>query len=222
MRARSILTFAPLLMMLALVPDSARAQESESEAAPEREGEAAEAAEAAEASAPAPDRADVPDLAPLRADFDALMDELIATRARVAVVGRQVFETRLVVKVINRTGRSQNLTSLGLRLDGAPIFEADSGNVGADDARQVFEGFAAPGPHALGVELEIRAREGDAYRSSRSDTYRLQVVEGKLTEVTILIDDSSDIAESFPESEDGQYDTRVRVRVLARELREDS
>jgi len=159
--------------------------------------------------------AELPDLSPLRTDFEALMDELVQARSRIAVLGNQLFQTKVRIRIENRAG-DQVLSELAIRLDGAPVFRAD-GDVG-DDARQVFEGFAAPGPHDVTLELEQRARADDAYRYVQRDTFRFQVVQGKLTELIIRLDDDSDIAEDFEDDGEGEYDVQVRVRVATRDL----
>lgn len=156
-----------------------------------------------------------PDLGPLRAELAELMDELVQTRSRVAVLGAQLFQTKVRVRVENRAD-DQVLSNFTLRLDGAPIFEAD-GSI-SDEGRQVFEGFAAPGPHELTVEAEQRARADDDYRYTQRDRYRFMVRQGALTEIIITLDDDSNLADDFADDGEGEYDVRTRVRVATREL----
>lgn len=172
-----------------------------------------------EAPAPAPAEAlpELPDLSPIQQAYTTLMDDLVQARSRVAVLGQQLFETKVRVRIHDRTGNDVNLTSFTVRLDGAPVFRADSSGVG-EDARQVFEGFAAPGPHVLIIEAEQRARADDGYRYTLNDSYRLEVLRGQLTVVTIVLDDDSDIAEDFEDDGEGEYEVRTRVRVATREL----
>ena len=157
------------------------------------------------------------DLGPLRAELASLMDELVQTRSRIAVLGEHLFQTKVSIRVENRAG-DQVLSNFALRLDGAPVFQAD-GDVG-EEGRQAFEGFAAPGPHELTIEAEQRARADDEYRYVQRDRYRFQVVQGKLTEIVITLDDHSDVAEDFADDGEGEYDVRTRVRIATRELRQ--
>lgn len=157
------------------------------------------------------------DLGPLRAELASLMDELVQTRSRIAVLGEHLFQTKVRIRVENRAG-DQVLSNFALRLDGAPVFQAD-GDVG-EDGRQAFEGFAAPGPHEVTIEAEQRARADDEYRYVQRDRYRFQVVQGKLTEIVITLDDHSDVAEDFADDGEGEYDVRTRVRIATRELRQ--
>ena len=184
-------------------------------AAPEETAEEAPAAEAPPPEPMADPTADLPDLGPLRADFATLMDELVQARSRIAVLGNQLFRTKVRVLVENRADDAV-LASFALRLDGAPIFRAD-GPIG-EEGRQVFEGFAAPGPHELTIEAEQRARENDTYRYLQRGRYRFEVVQGKVTEITLVLDDDSDIAEDFEDDGEGEYDVSTRVRVATRDL----
>lgn len=202
------------------------------EAAPAGEGDAtadpladeaagpAAAVDGADADEPAADPfldAEGPDLGPIREEFTAIMDELVQVRSRVAVLGRQLFRTRMTVSVQNRAADDNSLARMVLKLDGAPIFQGEGGEV-SEDGAQVFDGFAAPGPHVLTIEVEQRARANDEYRYELRDTYRFQVIRDRLIEVTIVLDDDSDIAEDFEDDEEGEFDVRTRMRVATRAL----
>jgi hypothetical protein len=162
--------------------------------------------------------AEGPDLSAIRDEYTSIMDDLVQARSRVAVLGRQLFQTRVRVIVQNRAGDDQTLARVALQLDGAPIHRGDGTSIGGDDGRRVFDGFAAPGPHVITVEVEQRARANDAYRYTLRDAYRFEVPRGKLTEITVVLDDDSEIAEDFPDDQEGEYDVRTRVRVATRDL----
>lgn len=167
---------------------------------------------------PAAESAAPPDLSPLRSELSTLMDELVQTRARVAVLGRQLFETKVRVRVENRADDAV-LATFSLRLDGAPVFVMSDRL--SDDAATVFEGFAAPGPHELTVEAEQRTRANADYRYVQTDRYRFEVTQGQMTDVVIILDDDSDIGEDFADDGEGEYDVRTRVRVATRPLEDE-
>ncbi len=197
--------------------DTTGSSEGESlgpEGVPSGEGSAFNASDM---EAPASSRESTTDLTEVRAEYDQVMDDLVRARSRIAVVGNQLFRTKVRVLVHNRASGEQNLHRLKFELDRAPIFQARTPG-GLSDKRRVFEGFAAPGPHTLTVDFEQHARSNDNYRYSQQDTYRFRVMKGKLTEVTVVIDDDSDIAEDFDDDGEGEYDVRTRVRVATREL----
>jgi len=159
-----------------------------------------------------------PDLGPLRADWSSLMDDMVSARQRVATLGEELFRTRMSVTVQDRAGDDQLLAGFSLELDGTPIFHSDGEIEGGDAGREVFTGALAPGPHELTMELTQSARDGAEYRYTQRDTFRFIVVRDRRTEITIVLEDDSDIASSFPSGGEGRYEIRTRVRVATRAL----
>jgi hypothetical protein len=166
----------------------------------------------------APEEAPPPDLSPLRDEFTSVMDDLVQTRARIATLGRSLFRTKIRVDVQDRSGDDQSLTRIAVLLDGAPVFRAQGAEFNGEDGKRVFEGFAAPGPHTITVEVEMRARDGDTYRYTLRDAYRFEVIRNKMTEVVVVLDGESEIAEDFADDGEGEYDVRTRFRVATRDL----
>lgn len=173
---------------------------------------------AAAASADAPSKGDDPKLLALRGELTTLMDDLVAARARAAVLGKTLFKTRVVVRLQNLAGSDPVLAKVVLSLDGAPVFRGDASVLTSDEARRVFEGFAAPGPHVLAVEVEQNARGSAAYGYTLRESYRFEAPREKETELTLVLDDDSDLASEFPDEGEGEYDVRTRLRVQARAL----
>jgi hypothetical protein len=174
---------------------------------------------AAGAEATADDSAATEQLASLRNDVATLIDDMVQARARAALLGKTLFKTRLRLRVQNLAGPNPVLANIVLKLDGAPVFRSDGTAFRGDDARQVFEGFVAPGPHVLMVELEQRHSGGQAdgaYGYTLHDSYRFQALREKQSELTLILDDDSDLAEEFSDSASGEYDLRVKLRVRTR------
>lgn len=202
------------------------AEENPAAAAPAEGGEEAEVPVDGEVAPvepaeepPVEEEVPLDDLSPLRSDLATLMDDLVQVRSRIAVLGRQLFETQVRLRVENRAGDDQIVSRMVLRLDGDPVHRGDEDP--GDEGRQLHQGFAAPGPHELTVEVEMRSRADEEYRYLTSSRFRFQVVRGKLTEVIVTLDDDSDIAEDFEDDGEGEYDVNVRVRVATRELGEE-
>jgi len=166
----------------------------------------------------APEEAPPPDLSPLRDEFTSVMDDLVQTRARIATLGRSLFRTKIRIDVQDRSGDDQSLARIAVMLDGAPVFRAQGAEFNGEDGKRVFEGFAAPGPHTITVEVEMRARDGDTYRYTLRDAYRFEVIRNKMTEVVVVLDGESEIAEDFADDGEGEYDVRTRFRVATRDL----
>ncbi len=158
-----------------------------------------------------------PDLGPLRSEFTSIMDELVQVRSRMAVIGRQLFHTKVQVRVHNRAGGDNTLSRLVVSLDGAPVHRGDGSDLG-EDVQSIFEGFAAPGPHVLTLEVEQRQRADDDYRYTIRDSFRFVVEREKLTEITVVLDDDSDMGEDFEDDGEAEYDLSTRVRVATRDL----
>lgn len=156
------------------------------------------------------------DLSGIEDEYNRIVDEIFQARTRVAALGAQLYSTKVRIRVQDRTTREQSLQSIRLTLDGDPVFSGDS-SFRAEDGRQVYDGFAAPGAHALGVEVELRSRENDRYVYRLRDSFTFEVIKGKLTEVRVLLEEDSNIAEDFPDDREGEYDVRTRVRVEAME-----
>ncbi|MGE0785098.1 MAG: hypothetical protein AB7S26_05370 [Sandaracinaceae bacterium] len=159
-----------------------------------------------------------PDISPIRADYVALMDDLVQARMRVHALGSELFRTRITVDVEDRTGDRVTIARIVVRLDGAPVYQRDGPIEGGSDGARLFEGALAPGPHVLRLELEQRQRENDAYRYTLEESFRFQVVRERLNEVTLVLEDGSDMASSFPSGGEGRYEVRTRMRVAARNL----
>ncbi|MEC7525344.1 MAG: hypothetical protein VYE22_36005 [Myxococcota bacterium] len=159
-----------------------------------------------------------PDVSPIRADYVSLMDDLVQARMRVHALGAELFRTRITVDLQDRTGDNVTLSRLTVHLDGAPIFRSDGPLERGAQGQNLFAGALAPGPHVLTLELEQRSREDDAYRYEVRESYRFMVARERLSEVTLILEDGSDMARSFPSGGEGRYDVRTRMRVATRAL----
>jgi hypothetical protein len=175
----------------------------------------------AEAAAPPPDTAQ-PDaeVASLQQELAQVMDDLVQARARVALLGKSLFKTRVRVRLDNRAAETQTAVRVALFLDGAPIWSGDGAAV-RDPEQNLFDGVAAPGPHVLGLEIEQRSRGDDAYRYTLRDNYHFNVLRERRTDLTLILDDDSDIAEDFKDDDEGEYDVHTKLEVRAAALNEE-
>jgi hypothetical protein len=152
----------------------------------------------------------------LRAEVGALMEDLVAARAKAAILGKALFKTRVIVRVQNLAGTDAVLGRLVVSLDGAAVFRGDGSALQGEEAKQVFEGFVAPGPHTLTVEFEQRARGDDAFGYSLRQSYRVSAPREKESDLLVILDDDSSMAEDFPDDGEGEYDVRARLRQTTR------
>jgi hypothetical protein len=175
---------------------------------------------AAPAQPPAAAETNAEEAAALQQELAAVMDDLVQARARVAVIGKSLFKTKVRVKLDNRTEPDQVAARVLLWLDGAPIFSGDGSSV-RDPERALWEGFAAPGPHVLTLEIEQRSRDDEAFRYTLRESYRFVVNRERRTDVRVVLDDDSDMAEDFKDDEEGSYEVQTRFEVRAVALDEE-
>lgn len=154
----------------------------------------------------------------VREELSSVMDALVSARARAALLGKSLFKTRVRVVLVNEAAEDQALGKVALFLDGNPIFRGEGSALNAEGAK-LFEGYAAPGPHVLKVVIEQRSRHDDNYRYSQESALRFTVLREHLTDLKLVLDDDSDIAEDFADDQEGEYDVRLRLEVHAEPLR---
>jgi hypothetical protein len=146
------------------------------------------------------------------------MDDMVQARQRMAVLGQELFRTRVRIAVQDRAGDDQSLARFVVELDGAPVFRTDGEIEGGGAGRTVHEGALAPGPHVLTIETEQRAQADAEVRYSQRETFRVQVHRDRLTDVEIVLEDDSSMVDAFHQGGEGRYEIRTRVRVATREL----
>jgi hypothetical protein len=201
---------------------SASAQDAGTEAPPHKPSETAdESAQEPEAeSAPAPavvaESPKRPDLSAVRARLSSVLDALIQARTRTSVLTKSLFRTPIELWVVRRADE-QRLEHITLHLDGVVVHDSDGSALGTGEAR-LFEGFATPGLHEIGVEIRESAKTNGEYRYVRSERFRLEIKKGTRTTVQLILRDDSDMAEELPEDDEGEYDVRTRMIVKAEKV----
>lgn len=154
----------------------------------------------------------------MRTDLAQLMDDMVQTRQRMALLGQELFRTRIRIALQDRAGDALNLARCVVELDGAPVFRSDGEIAGGGDGRVVHEGSLAPGPHVLTIDLEQRAVQDAEVRYTQRESFRIHVHRERLTDVEIVLEDGSNMVEQFQRGGEGRYEVRTRVRVATREL----
>jgi hypothetical protein len=182
---------------------------------------AAESVEAEPAGAKAQPKLSAEQLAALRDESSQLIDEMAQARAKAALLGKTLFKTQLRLRVQNLAAPDPRLVKIELKLDGAPVFVGDGTTLSGDDARQVFEGFIAPGRHVLTAEVKQQSREDATFGYNLHDSYHFKVQRDKLSELTLIVDDDSDMASDYPDDGDGEYDVRLKLRVRTKNIGEE-
>ena len=147
------------------------------------------------------------------AEYDRLVAEIAALRARVADVGDAVFVARIAV-AIETDGDHSRIGHLAVELDDGVVFTAPA-VFGSPDPTVVYERAVAPGHHTITVDVDRKDDRDDTFRDSQRTRFVVDVPKDQRLAVTLRIGDASDMGGSFPSDHKGKYDLRVRMNAAA-------
>jgi hypothetical protein len=146
-------------------------------------------------------------------DYDKLLGDIAALRARVADVSDALFVSRIVLGV-ETDGDHAQIGHLTIELDDGVVYTAPA-SFHAPDPQTVYEHAVAPGHHAITVEVDRKDDRDDTFRDSQKSRFIVDVPKDSRLDVTLRIGDDSDIAKYFPGDHKGKYDLRVRMKAAA-------
>lgn len=147
-------------------------------------------------------------------DYDSLLGEISALRARVAAVGDSLFHSRIGIALVVE-GDHGKLGRLTISLDDGAVFTAKPG-FRADDPTAVYEHAVAPGRHAITVDVDRKDERDEAFRSSQRTRFVVEVPKDQRLGVELRLNDESTMGADFPADQSGRYDLRVRMKASAR------
>ena len=75
----------------------------------------------------------------------------------------------------------------------------------------------APGHHVIGVEVERYDARNREYRTYQTSKFTVIVPESRTLSATVVLEDDSDMAEDFPDDQDGEYELGVKLRAQVEE-----
>jgi hypothetical protein len=154
--------------------------------------------------------------APAVVDYDRLLADIGALRARVAAVSDALFHSRIGVTV-ETSGDHGRIASMTVSLDDGVVWTSPP-SFRADDATTVYDHAVAPGHHALTVDVERRDDRNDAFRSSQRSRFVVDVPADQRLGVELKLWDDSNMGGDFPSDKKGTYELRVRMRAKAQAL----
>lgn len=164
---------------------------------------------------PAPNEFPKGELKPPPAEYDQLLSDIAALRSRVAALTTTLFKSKLRI-IVETEGDDAKITSFVVTLDDGVVFSAPERFV-ADDEKIVYEHAVAPGHHVIGVEIEREDARGNQYKTWQTSRFSVVVPDSQLLETHMVVADDSDMAEDFPDDEDGEYDLNVQLRARVTE-----
>jgi hypothetical protein len=146
-------------------------------------------------------------------DYDKLLGDIAALRARVADVSDALFVSRIAL-ALETNGDHAKVGHLTIELDDGVVYTAPP-NFHAPDAIPVYEHAVAPGHHAVTVEVDRKDDRDDTFRDTQRTRFIVDVPKDQRLAVTLRIGDESDIGGSFAADHKGKYDLRVRMKAAA-------
>ncbi len=147
-------------------------------------------------------------------DYDKLIADIAALRARVSAVGDNMFRSRVAVSVETDNDHAK-IARLTISLDDGVVYTAKQ-NFRADDPTQIYAAGVAAGRHAITVDVDRADERNDAFKSSQRTRFLVDVPRDQELSVEIKITDDSNMGKDFPSDQSGRYELKVRMNAKAR------
>ncbi|MGO8999145.1 MAG: hypothetical protein ACLQVI_37945 [Polyangiaceae bacterium] len=158
-----------------------------------------------------------PQTTPPAPDYDKLLGDVSALRARVAAVTDTLFRSRVAIS-LEADGSHAKIGRLSVSLDDGVVYTAPP-NTAFERATKLYEHGVAPGRHAIIVDVDRKDDRDDTFRTSQRSRFLVDVPKDQQLEVTVEIDDDSSMGKDFPSDHSGRYDLRVRAKATAKPVK---
>jgi len=147
-------------------------------------------------------------------DYDRLLADIAALRARIAAVADNLYQSRISIalQLDNDKGRIARLT---VSLDDGVVFTAPP-TFAASDMTAVYDHAVAPGRHTVTVDVDRKDSRDEAFRTSQRSRFTVDVPRDNRVEVQVKVIDDSSMGADFPSDKSGKYDLRFRVKAVAK------
>lgn len=150
---------------------------------------------------------------PMQVDYDRLLADVAALRARVAAVSDTLFHSRIGVS-LETSGDHGRIAALSVSLDDGVVWTAPA-HFAASDATTVYEHAVAPGHHAVTLDIERRDDRDENFRTTQRSRFIVDVPADQRLGVALKVWDDSNMGGDFESDKKGGYDLRVRLRAKA-------
>ncbi|MEO8876198.1 MAG: hypothetical protein ABI461_11470 [Polyangiaceae bacterium] len=150
-------------------------------------------------------------------DYDRLLGDIAALRARVSAVGENLFHSRVAL-FVETDGSHAQIGKLNVSIDDGTVYSSPA-NFHSDDMSPIYEHSVAPGRHAITVEVSRKDDRNDAFRNQQKTRFTVDVPRDELLTVEIEVDDYSGMGDDFPSNKKGKYDFRVKVKAVSKALK---
>lgn len=147
-------------------------------------------------------------------DYDRLLADIAALRARVAAVSDSLYQSRIAV-ALQTDGDHVKIARLTVSLDDGVVFTAPA-SWSASDMTGVYDHAVAPGRHAVTVDVDRVDARDEAFRTSQRSRFTVDVPRDNRVSVEVKVLDDSSMGADFPSDRSGKYDLRFRVKAVAK------
>ncbi len=147
-------------------------------------------------------------------DYDRLLADIKALRARVAAVSDTLYRSRVAV-ALQTDGDHGKIARLTVAIDDGVVYTAPAA-FAASDKVVVYDHAVAPGRHALTIDVDRKDDRDESFRTSQRNRFTIDVPRDNRVDVTVKILDDSSMGKDFPADKSGQYDLRFRVKAVAK------
>jgi hypothetical protein len=147
-------------------------------------------------------------------DYDRLLADIAALRARVAAVSDSLYQSRVSV-ALQTDGDHAKIARLTVSLDDGVVYTAPA-NFAASDMTTVYDHAVAPGRHAVTVDVDRKDTRDEAFRTSQRSRFTIDVPRDQKVDVQVKVLDDSSMGGDFPSDKSGKYDLRFRVKAVAK------
>jgi len=163
---------------------------------------------------PAPPEFSDAGVPPTTLDYDRLLADVAALRARVAAVQDNMFRSKLAV-LIETSGDHGKIARLAVSLDDGVVYTAPNG-FHADDMTAVYEHSVAPGRHAVTIDVDRKDDRDESFRTSQKSRFIVDVPRDNRLELQVKIWDDSTMGGDFPGDRSGRYELKIRAKAQAK------
>jgi hypothetical protein len=146
-------------------------------------------------------------------DYDKLIGDIAALRARVAAVGDSLFVARIALAV-ETDGSHARVGRMVVSLDDGVVYTAPA-NFHADDPATIYDHAVAPGRHAVTVDVDRRDDRDETFKDAQHARFIVDVPPDNKLSVTLRLGDDSNMGGNFASDRSAKYDIRVRMKATA-------
>ena len=144
-------------------------------------------------------------------DYDRLLADIAALRARVAAVSDNLYQSRVAI-ALQADGDHLRIARLTVSLDDGIVYTAPA-NFSASDMTTVYEHAVAPGRHAVTIDVDQKDDRDEAFRTSQRSRFTVDVPRDNKVDVQVRIQDESTMGDH---DKSGKYDLRFKVKTASK------